>query len=45
MVYSDRLSSIDCVVPMSKYHFVTGTEGGEISVWTVNKKKPRVIIN
>ena len=30
---------------MNKYYFVTGSEDGEIAVWNVSKKKPRIVNN
>lgn len=32
--------SMDCVTMIDEEHFVTGSDNGSISLWTVNKKKP-----
>ncbi|KAJ5176231.1 uncharacterized protein N7482_002108 [Penicillium canariense] len=33
-------SNIDCVAPLPPNHFVTGSDSGSISLWSVHKKKP-----
>lgn len=35
-----RESIIDCVAPLPPNHFVTGSDSGSISLWSVHKKKP-----
>ena len=32
--------SMDCVAMVDEEHFVTGSDNGSISFWTINKKKP-----
>lgn len=32
--------SIDCVTMIDEEHFITGSDNGSISFWTINKKKP-----
>lgn len=32
--------SIDCVAMIDEEHFVTGSDNGSISFWSINKKKP-----
>ncbi|RPB27406.1 WD40 repeat-like protein [Terfezia boudieri ATCC MYA-4762] len=32
--------SMDCVTMIDEEHFVTGSDNGSISFWTINKKKP-----
>ncbi|KAF8473935.1 WD40-repeat-containing domain protein [Kalaharituber pfeilii] len=32
--------SMDCVSMIDEEHFVTGSDNGSISLWTINKKKP-----
>ncbi|KAL4781202.1 WD40-repeat-containing domain protein [Aspergillus varians] len=33
-------NNMDCVAPLPPTHFVTGSDNGSISLWTVHKKKP-----
>ncbi|PYH47453.1 ribosomal RNA-processing protein RRP9 [Aspergillus saccharolyticus JOP 1030-1] len=33
-------NNIDCVAPLPPNHFVTGSDSGSISLWSVHKKKP-----
>ncbi|GFF25083.1 uncharacterized WD repeat-containing protein C2E1P5.05 [Aspergillus lentulus] len=33
-------STIDCVAPLPPSHFVTGSDSGSISLWSIHKKKP-----
>ncbi|PYH77229.1 WD40 repeat-like protein [Aspergillus uvarum CBS 121591] len=33
-------SNIDCVAPLPPNHFVTGSDSGSLSLWSVHKKKP-----
>ena len=33
-------SSVDCVAALPPTHFVTGSDSGTISLWTIHKKKP-----
>jgi ribosomal RNA-processing protein 9 len=33
-------NNIDCVAPLPPDHFVTGSDSGAISLWSVHKKKP-----
>lgn len=35
-----RESNIDCVAPLPPNHFVTGSDSGSISLWSMHKKKP-----
>ena len=35
-----RESNIDCVAPLPPNHFVTGSDSGSISLWSIHKKKP-----
>lgn len=35
-----RESNIDCVAPLPPNHFVTGSDSGSISLWSMYKKKP-----
>ena len=44
MIYNERGLSLDCVTALNKYHFITGGEDGEICVWNVSEKKPRLVI-
>ncbi|KAE8148559.1 WD40-repeat-containing domain protein [Aspergillus avenaceus] len=37
---SYKESNIDCVAPLPPDHFVTGSDSGAISLWSVHKKKP-----
>ncbi|KAJ5907416.1 hypothetical protein N7495_000098 [Penicillium taxi] len=32
--------NIDCIAPLPPNHFVTGSDSGSISLWSVHKKKP-----
>ncbi|RDW57952.1 ribosomal RNA-processing protein RRP9 [Aspergillus mulundensis] len=32
--------NIDCIAPLPPTHFVTGSDNGAISLWSVHKKKP-----
>ncbi|KAJ5812165.1 hypothetical protein N7474_008466 [Penicillium riverlandense] len=33
-------NNIDCVAPLPPSHFVTGSDSGSISLWSIHKKKP-----
>jgi len=44
MVYTKRGFSLDCLTVLNKHHFITGGEDGEICVWNVSKKKPRLVL-
>ncbi|KAJ5485045.1 hypothetical protein N7539_005033 [Penicillium diatomitis] len=33
-------SNIDCIAPLPPSHFVTGSDSGSISLWSMHKKKP-----
>lgn len=33
-------NSLDCVAPLPPHHFVTGSDSGAISLWSIHKKKP-----
>ncbi|KAF7114298.1 hypothetical protein CNMCM5793_008250 [Aspergillus hiratsukae] len=33
-------NTIDCVAPLPPSHFVTGSDSGSISLWSIHKKKP-----
>lgn len=33
-------NNIDCVAPLPPNHFVTGSDSGSISLWSMHKKKP-----
>jgi len=33
-------SNIDCIAPLPPNHFVTGSDSGSISLWSIHKKKP-----
>ena len=44
MLFNERPFSLDCVAAVNQYYFVTGSENGEISIWNVSKKKPRIIL-
>ncbi|KAL2867948.1 ribosomal RNA-processing protein RRP9 [Aspergillus lucknowensis] len=33
-------NNIDCVAPLPPTHFVTGSDNGSISLWSIHKKKP-----
>ncbi|KAF7717367.1 Small nucleolar ribonucleoprotein complex subunit [Penicillium ucsense] len=33
-------SNIDCIAPLPPSHFVTGSDSGSISLWSIHKKKP-----
>lgn len=33
-------NNIDCIAPLPPDHFVTGSDSGSISLWSVHKKKP-----
>ncbi|KAH1497348.1 hypothetical protein KXV92_003376 [Aspergillus fumigatus] len=33
-------NTIDCVAPLPPTHFVTGSDSGSISLWSIHKKKP-----
>jgi ribosomal RNA-processing protein 9 len=33
-------SNIDCIAPLPPNHFVTGSDSGSISLWSMHKKKP-----
>ncbi|KAI9367907.1 WD40-repeat-containing domain protein [Aspergillus egyptiacus] len=33
-------NNIDCIAPLPPTHFVTGSDNGSISLWSVHKKKP-----
>ncbi|OQD74056.1 hypothetical protein PENDEC_c012G00791 [Penicillium decumbens] len=35
-----RESNIDCIAPLPPSHFVTGSDSGAISLWSMHKKKP-----
>lgn len=35
-----RESTIDCIAPLPPAHFVTGSDSGSISLWSMHKKKP-----
>lgn len=35
-----RETTIDCIAPLPPAHFVTGTDSGSISLWSMHKKKP-----
>ncbi|KAJ5281595.1 hypothetical protein N7478_006967 [Penicillium angulare] len=35
-----RESNIDCIAALPPAHFVTGSDSGSISLWSVHKKKP-----
>ncbi|KAJ5666073.1 uncharacterized protein N7477_008521 [Penicillium maclennaniae] len=35
-----RESNIDCIAPLPPSHFVTGSDSGSISLWSMHKKKP-----
>lgn len=32
--------NIDCIAPIPPHHFVTGSDSGSISLWSIHKKKP-----
>ncbi|KAL4944911.1 hypothetical protein BDV06DRAFT_186104 [Aspergillus oleicola] len=32
--------NIDCIAPLPPTHFVTGSDNGSISLWSIHKKKP-----
>lgn len=36
--YQDN--NIDCIAPLPPTHFVTGSDSGSISLWSIHKKKP-----
>ena len=36
--YQDN--DIDCIAPLPPNHFVTGSDSGSISLWSIHKKKP-----
>ncbi|KAL2852870.1 WD40-repeat-containing domain protein [Aspergillus pseudoustus] len=33
-------NNIDCIAPLPPTHFVTGSDNGTISLWSIHKKKP-----
>jgi len=33
-------NNIDCIAPLPPSHFVTGSDNGSISLWSIHKKKP-----
>ncbi|KAL5362342.1 WD40-repeat-containing domain protein [Aspergillus floccosus] len=33
-------NNLDCVAPLPPTHFVTGSDSGSISLWSIHKKKP-----
>ncbi|KAL4819154.1 WD40-repeat-containing domain protein [Aspergillus spinulosporus] len=33
-------NNIDCIAPLPPTHFVTGSDNGSISLWSIHKKKP-----
>ncbi|KAL4921278.1 WD40-repeat-containing domain protein [Aspergillus aurantiobrunneus] len=33
-------NNIDCIAPLPPNHFVTGSDNGSISLWSIHKKKP-----
>ena len=33
-------NSLDCVAPLPPHHFVTGSDSGALSLWSIHKKKP-----
>ncbi|KAJ5673803.1 hypothetical protein N7462_009242 [Penicillium macrosclerotiorum] len=35
-----RENNIDCIAPLPPTHFVTGSDSGSISLWSMHKKKP-----
>lgn len=35
-----RENNIDCIAPLPPSHFVTGSDSGSISLWSIHKKKP-----
>ncbi|KAL4736844.1 WD40-repeat-containing domain protein [Aspergillus similis] len=37
-------NNIDCIAPLPPTHFVTGSDNGSISLWSIHKKKPLYII-
>lgn len=37
---SYRENNIDCIAPLPPAHFVTGSDSGAISLWSIHKKKP-----
>ncbi|EIT78426.1 putative small nucleolar ribonucleo protein complex subunit [Aspergillus flavus] len=38
--HSYQENNLDCVAPLPPNHFVTGSDSGAISLWSVHKKKP-----
>lgn len=36
--YQDN--TLDCVAPLPPHHFVTGSDSGSLSLWSIHKKKP-----
>ncbi|KAL2833436.1 WD40-repeat-containing domain protein [Aspergillus cavernicola] len=38
-------NNIDCIAPLPPTHFVTGSDNGSISLWSVHKKKPLYTIH
>lgn len=44
MIYNERGFSLDCVSALNKHHFITGSEDGELCIWNVSKKKPRLVL-
>lgn len=33
-------NNLDCVAPLPPHHFVTGSDSGALSLWSIHKKKP-----
>lgn len=38
--HSYQENNLDCVAPLPPNHFVTGSDSGAISLWSIHKKKP-----
>ncbi len=44
MIYRERNFSLDCISCLNQHHFITGSEDGELCVWNVSKKNPRLTL-
>ena len=44
MIFNEKKYSLDCVKGINKNYFITGSENGELALWNVTKKKPRIVI-
>ncbi len=45
MIFNTRKFSLDCISALNNKYFITGSENGELSLWNINKKNPRFVIN